>query len=143
MSQLDVRKKQLLDEFKGISEWDEKYKLIIQKGKSLSLDDDLKIEDNKVKGCQSQVWVVCVLEDGKLIYKADSDAVIAKGLIALLINLYSGLTPSEIISDDMGIIKLLGLDSHLSPSRTNGLYSMIKKMKYYAMAYQAMLSQEA
>ena len=136
-----MRKAEILDEFKGISGWDDKYKKIILKGKTLSLDDSLKIEDNKVQGCQSQVWVVCELKDGKLHYSADSDAVIAKGLIAILISLYSGLSPEEIITDNMEIIKLLELDSHLSPSRTNGLYSMIKKMKYYAMAYQAKLAQ--
>ncbi|MDB2426167.1 SufE family protein [bacterium] len=142
MNTLEQRKAQLLDEFRGISEWDDKYKIIIQKGKSLSLDDKLKTDENKVKGCQSQVWVTCQLDGDKLIYNADSDAMIAKGLVALLTELYSGLTPQEVIADDMEIIKMMGLDSHLSPSRTNGLYSMIKKMKYYAVAYQAMLSQQ-
>ena len=140
MSSLDQRKSQLLDEFNKLSNWDDKYKVIIQKGKSIELSDEFKIDENKVKGCQSQVWLTCKLEGDKLIYNADSDALIAKGMVALLVNLYTGLTPSEVLSDNMEIIKLLGLDSHLSPSRTNGLFSMIKQMKFYAMAYQAKLS---
>jgi len=136
---------QLIQEFSKISSWEGRYQHIIALGKQLPpLAEEFKIEDLKVKGCQSQVWLKARFEndptDGikKIYFTADSDAMIVKGLIALLLRVYSGRTPKEILDTSPEFIKELGFESHLSPSRANGLQAMVKQIKYYALAYAAL-----
>lgn len=136
---LSERQKQVVSDFAGLSDWEDRYKKLIALGKALpDLDDSKKTEDSKVKGCQSQVWMHARLDGGKVIFEADSDALLVRGLVALLLKVYSGCTPDEIISTPPDFVKEIGLESKLSPSRANGLFSMIKQMKYYAMAFKAM-----
>jgi cysteine desulfuration protein SufE len=117
--------------------WDDKYEYIIQLGKELPLiDTQYKKDENLIKGCQSRVWLHVDVKDGKLLFTADSDAVITKGLISLLIKVLSGHTPKEIIDANITFIDTIGLASHLSPTRSNGLLSMLKQIKMYAVAYQ-------
>lgn len=143
---MDIQEKQdrIIKEFQALSDWQERYKHIIKKGQKLpSLNDEYKVEDNLVRGCQSQVWLVTDFEEGKVNFRADSDAAITKGLVALMVNFYSGEEPDTILSTSPDFIKKIGMQEHLSPTRSNGLASMIKQMKIYAMAYKAkMASQE-
>ncbi|MEQ1721769.1 MAG: SufE family protein [Pseudobdellovibrio sp.] len=125
------------------SDWEQKYEKIIEYGKMWpGLSDDLKIEDLKVKGCQSQVWIKAELDPiAKTVsFRGDSDAIIVKGLVAIVLKIYSGETPETIMKTEPIFLKDMGFDSGLSPSRTNGLYSMIKQIKYYATAFQYLLS---
>lgn len=136
---IQERQKQIISEFSGIADWEERYKRLIELGKKLKdLPDEKKIEDFKVKGCQSQVWIHAHMENGRVIFEADSDALLVRGLVALLLRVYSDATPAEILQAQPDFIKEIGLENKLSPSRANGLFSMIKQMKYYAMAFQAM-----
>lgn len=123
-------------------DWEKKYEKIIEYGKSWpGLNEASKIDDLKVKGCQSQVWIKAELStDKKIIFKGDSDAIIVKGLVAILLKVYSGETAETILKTEPLFLKDIGFDSGLSPSRTNGLYSMIKQIKYYATAFQYLLS---
>jgi len=121
-------------EFLG-NNWDDKYEYIISLGKELPLiDPQYKKDENLIKGCQSRVWLHVESKDGKLVFTADSDAVITKGLISLLIKVLSGHTPKEIIDANITFIDAIGLNSHLSPTRSNGLLSMLKQIKLYAVA---------
>jgi cysteine desulfuration protein SufE len=132
------RQKAVVDEFQGISSWEDRYKKIIEIGKALpELPEAKKLDDYKVKGCQSQVWMHAGFEKGKIIFEADSDALIVRGLVALLLRIYSGASPDEILATPPDFIKDIGLESKLSPSRANGLYAMVKQMKFYAMAFQS------
>lgn len=138
MNLLD-RERAVVTEFAGLADWEERYKKLIEFGKALpELPDDKKLEDYKVKGCQSQVWMHAHLSDGRVVFEADSDALLVRGLVALLLRVYSGATPEEILNTPPDFIREIGLESKLSPSRANGLFSMIKQMKFYAMAFQAM-----
>lgn len=129
--------KEIVEEFALFDNWEDKYEYIIDMGKKLEpLDDIYKTDENKVKGCQSTVWLAAFYEDGKVVYKADSDAVIVKGLISMLIRVLSGHTPNEIINANLGFIDEIGMKSHLAQTRSNGLLSMIKQMKNYALAYK-------
>ena len=129
---------EIIDEFSMFDDWMGKYEHIIELGKALPLiDEKYKTEDRLIKGCQSRVWLHSELNDGKVEYSADSDAVITKGLVALVIRVLSGHTPDEIINADMKYIDQVGLKEHLSPTRSNGLVSMIKQMKMDALAYKA------
>lgn len=133
----------ILQEFQALSDWTERYKYIIELGRKLDpLDEKYKVEENLVRGCQSQVWLHTYLDDGKVIFEADSDAAITKGLVALMVRFYSGQEPDTIISTKPDFIKKIGMEEHLSPTRSNGLASMIKQMKIYAMAYKTKLQQE-
>jgi cysteine desulfuration protein SufE len=124
-------------EFLG-DNWDDKYEYIIQLGKELPLiDPQYKKDENLIKGCQSRVWLHVESKDGKLLFTADSDAVITKGLISMLIKVLSGHTPKEIIDANITFIDAIGLNSHLSPTRSNGLLSMLKQIKLYAVALQS------
>lgn len=135
----DIQQK-ILDEFKALADWTERYKYIIELGRKLEpLDEKHKVEENLVRGCQSQVWLNTYLDDGKVIFEADSDAAITKGLVALMIRFYSGQEPDTIISTNPDFIKKIGMEEHLSPTRSNGLASMVKQMKIYAMAYKTKL----
>lgn len=133
------RQQQVVSDFSGLADWEERYKKLIELGKALpELPDDKKTEDAKVKGCQSQVWMHARVENGRVIFEADSDALLVRGIVALLLKVYSGSTPDEIIATPPDFVREIGLESKLSPSRANGLFSMIKQMKYYAMAFKAL-----
>lgn len=123
-------------------DWEKKYEKIIEYGKLWpGLPEAEKLEDLKVKGCQSQVWIKAELnDDKKIVFKGDSDALIVKGLVAIVLKIYSGESPETILKTEPKFLTEIGFDSGLSPSRTNGLYSMIKQIKYYATAFQYLLS---
>ena len=126
----------IIDEFSCYEEWLDKYAYIIELGKECPvIDEKDKTENNLIKGCQSRVWLSCDNRDGKLWFKADSDAVITKGIISLLIRALDGQTPQDILNADLGFIDQIGLKEHLSPTRSNGLTSMVKQMKMYALAF--------
>jgi cysteine desulfuration protein SufE len=126
----------IVEEFALFDDWMSKYEYIIELGKNLNLiEEKFKTDEYKVKGCQSQVWLTAELVNGKLFYKADSDAIITKGIISLLIRVLSGQSPVEIINADMHFIDKIGLKEHLSPNRANGLTSMVNHMKNFAKVY--------
>ena len=128
---------EITDEFEMFEDWMGKYEYLIDLGKSLPLiDPKYKTENSLIKGCQSQVWMHSELKDGKVVYTADSDAIITKGMVALMIRVLSGHTPEEIIGSKLDFIEKIGLTKHLSPTRSNGLVSMIKQMKLDAVAYK-------
>jgi cysteine desulfuration protein SufE len=123
----------IVEEFSMYEEWLDKYEYLIELGKSLNdYPDEAKTDDRLIKGCQSRVWLDYKVEDGKLIFNADSDAIITKGIISLLIGLYSGRTPQEILSSDFSVVEKIGLKENLSPTRANGLVSMIAKIREVA-----------
>ena len=127
---LEEKKQQVVEEFSMYDEWLDKYEYLIELGKSLdAYPEEEKTEDKLIKGCQSRVWLDCELKDGKLWFRADSDAIITKGIISLLISVYSGRTPEEIAADDFGFVGEIGLRENLSPTRANGLVSMIETIK--------------
>jgi cysteine desulfuration protein SufE len=129
--------KEIIEEFGLFDSWDDKYEYIIDLGKTLPvLDKKYKTDENRVRGCQSSVWLVAEYKDGKLFYKADSDALIVKGLISMLIRVLSGRTADEIIEAKLDFIREIGMTTHLAQTRSNGLLSMIKQMKHYALAYK-------
>jgi len=129
---------ELIEDFSFFEDWMQKYEYIIQLGKELPLiDEQFKVENYIIKGCQSKVWLHPEMEDSKLVFKADSDAVITKGLVSLMIKVLSGHTPEEIAKADLYFIDQIGLKEHLSPTRANGLLSMVKQMKLYAIALHA------
>ncbi len=136
---MNIEEKQIeiIDEFSSFSDWMEKYEYIIELGKDLPLiDEKYKVEENLIKGCQSKVWLHAELNsEGKLVFTADSDAIITKGLVALVIRVLSDENPEVISNADLHFVKDIGLQEHLSPTRSNGLASMIKQMKMYAFAY--------
>ncbi|WP_347923622.1 SufE family protein [Pontimicrobium sp. SW4] len=128
---------EIIDEFSMFDDWMQRYEYMIELGKSLPLiEDQYKTDDNIIKGCQSKVWVHSEMKDDKVVFTADSDAIITKGIIAILIRVFSNQTPQEIIDADTTFIDEIGLKEHLSPTRANGLVSMIKQIKMYAIAYQ-------
>jgi cysteine desulfuration protein SufE len=132
---------EIIDEFSLFDSWDEKYEYIIDMGKKLKpLDEVFKKDENKIKGCQSTVWMVSELKDGKVIYKAESDAVIVKGLVSMLIRVLSNHSPKEIIDAKLEFIDKIGMKQHLAQTRSNGLLSMVKQMKLDATVYQAQQS---
>lgn len=127
---------QIIDEFANFDEWLDRYAYIIDLGKECpAIDEKEKTEANLIKGCQSRVWLGCEYRDGKVYFKADSDAVITKGIITLLIRVYSGQTPQDILANEPVFIDRIGLKEHLSPTRSNGLTSMLKQIKMYALAF--------
>ena len=138
MASISERENQLIAEFDKLKNWEERYRLIIEKGKSLAALPDLKkTEEAKVKGCQSQVWLHAKLSPQGLIeFEGDSDALLVKGLVAILISVYNLTSPSEILGSNADFLKRLGFESNLSPSRSNGLFSMLKQIRYYAVAFQ-------
>ena len=134
---------EIISDFSVMGSWEDKYEYIIQLGKELPLiAEEYKTPDNLIKGCQSRVWLHTELKDGKLFFTGDSDAVITKGLVSLMIYVLSGHTPQEIAAADIYFIDAIGLSSHLSPTRSNGLLSMLKRMKLYSIAYQAKINQQ-
>lgn len=132
---------EIVDEFAMFDDWMQRYEYMIDLGKSLPLiDEKLKEDENLIKGCQSKVWVHGEMIDNKLVFTADSDAIITKGIIAILIRAFSNQHPSAIIEAKTDFIDEIGLKEHLSPTRANGLVSMIKRLKLYAVAYQTQLN---
>lgn len=126
----------IVDEFANFEEWLDKYAYIIDLGKECpAIEEKDKTDGNLIKGCQSRVWLSCSFEDGRLRFRADSDAVITKGIITLLIRALDNQTPKDILAADLGFIDQIGLKEHLSPTRSNGLTSMVKQMKMYALAF--------
>ena len=127
---------EIIEEFSGFDDWMDKYQLLIDLGNEQApLDEKYKTESNLIDGCQSRVWLQCDYEDGKLVFTAESDALIVKGIVALLIRVLSGHTPKEIVAADLYFIDQIGLKDHLSPTRSNGLLAMMKQMKMYAVGY--------
>ena len=138
MATINEVQDEIIEEFSMFDDWMDRYALLIELGNSLDkLDDKNKTEDNLIVGCQSRVWLQADYIDGKIVLKAESDAVIVKGIIALLIKVLSNRTPDEIINTDLYFIEKIGLKENLSPTRSNGLVSMIKQIRFYAMAYKA------
>ncbi len=134
-------KNDIIEEYAMFDDWEERYQYMIDLGKTLPLiDEQYKTEDNIIKGCQSKVWVHADMNDDKVVFTADSDAIITKGIIAILIRVFSNQHPKDIIEADTDFIDQIGLKEHLSPTRANGLVSMIKQIKMYAIAYQTQLS---
>ena len=130
---------EIIDEFSLFDSWDDKYEYIIDLGKKLApLPDEHKKDENKVKGCQSTVWLVADYKDGKVHFRAESDAVIVKGLISMLIRVLSGHTPDEILNANMDFINKIGMTSHLAQTRSNGLLAMVRQMKNYALAFKSL-----
>lgn len=129
---------EIIEEFGGFDDWMDKYQLLIDLGNEQApLDEKYKTESNLIDGCQSRVWLQCDYVDGKLVFSAESDALIVKGIVALLIRVFSGHTPQEIIDAEVYFIDEIGLKDHLSPTRSNGLLAMMKQMKMYALAFKA------
>ena len=134
---IEATENEIVEEFSLFDSWDDKYEYIIDLGKKLpALDDQYKKDENRVRGCQSTVWLTADYENGKIFYKADSDAVIVKGLISMLIRVLSGQEPDKIINANLDFIKEIGMMSHLAQTRANGLLAMVKQMKNYALAYK-------
>jgi cysteine desulfuration protein SufE len=132
---------EIVDEFSMFDDWMERYEYIIELGKSLPLiDTEFKLDENLIKGCQSKVWLYSELDHDTIKYSADSDAILTKGIVALLLRVFSKQKPAAILEADMGFIDRIGLKEHLSPTRANGLVSMIKQIKLYAIAQQTKIS---
>ncbi len=132
---------EIVDEFSMFDDWMQRYEYMIELGKSLPLiEEKYKTDDNIIKGCQSKVWVHAEMKDDKIDFTADSDAIITKGIIAILIRVFSAQHPKDIIEANTDFIDEIGLKEHLSPTRANGLVSMIKQLKMYAIAYQTQLN---
>lgn len=131
------RQEEVIEEFTLFEDWMDKYEHLISLGKELPLIDEYKkVEENIIKGCQSRVWLAAELKDGKVLFTADSDAIITKGIISLMIRVLNQSSPEEILESELYFIDQIGLKEHLSPTRSNGLVSMIKQMKMYALAFQ-------
>lgn len=129
---------EIVDEFLMFEDWMERYEYIIELGKSLPLiKEAYKLDENLIKGCQSKVWLHSEVDHNKIVFTADSDAILTKGIVALLLRVYSNQSPQEIIEADNDFIDTIGLQEHLSPTRANGLVSMLKQIKMYAIAQQA------
>jgi len=129
----------LVQKYKDMNSWEDRYKSIIQDGKKMdSLDQEYLLDKYKVNGCQSQVWLIPSLESGKVYFKADSDAMLVKGIIHLLVSVYSGSTPQEIMETKADFLKQIGITEHLSMNRSNGLASMVKQIQMYAIAFKSL-----
>ena len=135
---IDEVQQEIIDEFSIFTDWMDKYAFIIEQGNKLpALDEKYKTPENIIKGCQSRVWLQADYSDGKLHFQTESDAIIVKGLLALVMRIFNDRTYAEILDADLRFIKEIGLTEHLSPTRSNGLLSVIKQIRFYAMAYQA------
>ena len=137
---INERQDEIIEEFESFDEWLDRYQLIIDYAKDLKanpLPEEDKNDRNLIDGCQSKVWFTCRLENGKIYYKGDSDAILVRGIVALLIDVLSGHTPQEIIDADLYFIDRIGLHEHLSPTRSNGVAAMLKQMRLYALAWNS------
>lgn len=136
MKSINEIQEEIIEEFEGFEDWMDKYSLIMDMASSLEpLADEFKNDSNLIEGCQSRVWLQADYVDGNIIFKGDSDALIVKGIVAMLINTLSGHSPKEILESDLFFIEKIGLKENLSPTRSNGLASMVKQMKLYALAF--------
>lgn len=134
---------EIIEEFSAFEDWMDKYGYLIELGNELpDLDPKEKTDQHLIKGCQSRVWLVSDFEDGRIIFRGESDAVIVKGLVALLLRVVSGRTPEELINNELFFVDEIGLKQHLSPTRSNGLLAMIKQIKLYAVAYNRIAGKE-
>ena len=141
MMTIEAIQEELIDEFSMFDDWMQRYEYMIELGRSLPLiDENLKTDDKLIKGCQSKVWLNSEMKNGKIIFTADSDAIITKGIIAVLVRVFSNQKPQAILDANTDFIDEIGLKEQLSPTRANGLVSMIKQMKMYALAYQTQLN---
>ena len=141
METIIAAQEEIVEEFSLFDDWMQRYEYMIELGKSLPIiDPEYKTEDNIIKGCQSKVWLHADLEENKLVFTADSDAIITKGIIAILIRVFSHQHPDAILDADTSFIDKIGLKEHLSPTRANGLVSMIKQLKMYAIAFKTQLN---
>ena len=132
---------EVIAEFNDFDDWMDRYQLLIDLGNEQEpLDEKYKTEQNLIEGCQSRVWLQADMEDGKVVFQAESDALIVKGIIALLIKVVSGHTTDEILNSDLYFIEKIGLKEHLSPTRSNGLLAMVKQMRMYALAFKAKMA---
>ena len=140
MKTINELQDEIIEEFTELDDWMDRYQLLIDLGNEQEpLDEKYKTESNLIDGCQSRVWLQCDEEDGKLLFKTESDALIVKGIVTLLINVLSGHTPDEILEANLYFIPEIGLKEHLSPTRSNGLLAMVKQIRMYALAYKAKL----
>ncbi len=138
MATINEKQDDIIEEFGAFDDWLDRYQLLIDLGSEQPpLDEQYKTDNNQIEGCQSRVWLQADFVDGKIFFQAESDALIVKGIVALLIKVYSGHTPDEILSSDLYFVEAIGLKEHLSPTRSNGLLSMIKQMRLYALAFKA------
>lgn len=129
---------QIVEDFSQFDDWMDKYALLIDMGNSLEpLDEQYKVPQNIIEGCQSRVWLHAEMDQDSIIFKGESDAILVKGIVALLLQVYSGRTPEEILSTELYFVDKIGLKEHLSPTRSNGLVAMIKQIKLYALAFKA------
>jgi len=129
---------QIIEEFSAFDDWMDRYNYLIELGKDLKvIDEKYKVQNNLITGCQSRVWLHAEYKDGKMWFSADSDAVITKGLVSLMIRVLDGQSPDDILNAELGFLEKIGLKEHLSPTRSNGLTSMVKQMKLYALAFKA------
>ena len=132
---------EIIDEFTGFDDWLDRYQLLIDLGNEQEpLPEEYKTDNNLIEGCQSRVWLQADVVDGKVIFRAESDALIVKGIVALLIKVYSGHTPDEILAAEPYFVEAIGLKEHLSPTRSNGLVAMIKQMRLYALAFKTKMN---
>ena len=137
MASINEIQDDIIEDFDFFEDWDEKYGHIIEMGKELApMAEEFRTEDNIIKGCQSQVWLHAKTEGSQLIFEADSDAIIVKGLVAMLLKVFSNHTPDEIMTADIYFMEKIGMAQHLSPTRSNGLVAMVKQIKLYALAYK-------
>ena len=131
----------IISEFAAFDDWMDRYNYLIEMGKDMKLiDEKYRVQNNLINGCQSRVWLHAEFRDGKVYFSADSDAVITKGLVSLMIRVFDGQAPDDIIHADLGFLDQIGMKEHLSPTRSNGLTSMIKQMKLYALAFKTKTS---
>ena len=138
MKTINELQDEVIEEFSDFDDWMDKYQLLIDLGNEQEpLEEKYKTEQNLIDGCQSRVWLQADMEDGNVVFQAESDALIVKGIIALLIKVVSGHTPDEILNSDLYFIEKIGLKEHLSPTRSNGLLAMVKQMRMYALAFKA------
>ena len=143
MSTINQIQDEIIDDFSGLTDWMDKYALIIDMGNSLPpIDERHKTPENLIEGCQSRVWVAAEYVDGRIEFTADSDAIIVKGIISMLLRVLSHQTPSDILDADLYFIDEIGLREHLSPTRSNGLLAMVKQIKMYALAYKTIIITE-
>lgn len=138
MNSINEKQDAIIEEFELYDDWMDKYSLIMEAGETLApLDDIYRTDNNLIEGCQSRVWLQADYNNGKIEFKADSDALIVKGIVAMLVNMLSGHTPTEILENELYFIEKIGLKENLSPTRSNGLVSMLKQMKLYALAFKS------
>ncbi len=138
---INERQDEVIEEFKELDDWMDRYQLLIDLGEEQApLPETDKTEQNLIDGCQSRVWLVCDEQDGLLTFRAESDALIVKGIVSLLVSIVSGHTPQEVLDADLYFIREIGLTEHLSPTRSNGLLAMVKQMRMYALAYKTKLA---